>query len=210
MSQRTAEEKIRDDDIQASLEAGVSMMQLEDFCGPSAVHCVAETYIVSTLPTEDDDDGQQQARRSKLATLLFLRAPSSSLQSIMKSDDVVDAVFAALVADPEDPLLMDPLLHTPLHDPVVLSSGIIVDRSMALDPVTGQLRLTRCPFHHIPLTPPVYEACPIQEKVRAWECAHLERCVSVAQTMMHSQWHDRAERVFQIANGFLQEHQQTE
>lgn len=207
MSTPKNQEKIRDHDIQALLEAGVSMVQLEDLYGPSAVHRVAEAYITSQIPT-DDDDGKHRDRRSKLATLLFLRAPSSSLQSIMKSNDVVDAVFEALVADPEDPLLMDPLLHTPLHDPVCLSSGIVVDRSTAMDPVTGKLRLTKCPFRRIPLTAPVYEVYPIQEKVRAWEHSRLERCVSVARTMVLNEQFERAEHVFTIAHGFLQEHQQ--
>lgn len=212
-AQKAQEEKLRDADIQALLEAGVSMAQLEDLYGPSHVHRVAEAYITSTIPTGDetaeDDDAKQQAhRRSKLATLLFLRAPSSSLQSIMKSNDVLDSVFAALVSDPEDPLLMDPLLHTPLHDPVVLSSGIIVDRSTALDPETGKLRLNKCPFRRIPLMLPVYDVYPILEKVRAWEHDRLERCVNVARTMIHHQQYERAEEVFKIAYGFLQEHQQ--
>ena len=211
MTASVSEETIRDHDILALLEAGVSMIALEDLYGPKAVHRVAETYITSALPTDDDDDdadGKHHDRRSKLATLLFLRAPSSSAKAIMKSHDVIDAVFEALVADPDDPLLMDPLLHTPLHDPVVLSSGIVVDRSTAIDPATGNLRLTKCPFRRIPLTSPVYEIYPLQDKIREWEHARLERCVSVAQTFMKEAEYDRAERVFTIANDFLQEHQQ--
>jgi U-box domain len=219
------EEQIRDGDIQALLEAGVSMMKLEDLYGAKTVHRVAEAYIISHQTTTMEDDipattssKKHEDRRSRLATLLFLRAPSSSLQSIMKSNDVVDAVFEALVADPDDPMLMDPLLHTLLHDPVLLNSGIIVDRSTAMDPVTGGLRLTKCPFRRIPLHLPVYPVLALQDKLRAWEYDRLERCVSVAQTMMiqqqqtqqqqqHGQY-DRVEKVLRIAHGFLQEHQQ--
>ena len=210
MTESIPEDDIRDHDIQALLEAGVSMIALEDLYGPKAVHRVAETYISSHVPTEDNDIHQSNDdQRSKLATLLFLRAPSSSTKAILKKNqhNVVDAVFAALVADPEDPLLMDPLLHTVLHDPVVLSSGIILDRSTAMDPTGQQLRFTKCPFRRIPLHLPVYELYPLQEKIRAYEHERLARCVSVAQTFVHDQDYDRAERVFAIAHDFLQEHQ---
>ena len=196
-------DRLRDGDIQALLEAGVDMVQLETLYGAKAVHRVTESYIMNH-EIEDTHD-----RKSKLATLLFLRAPSSSLQhSLTKSDDVLDAVLEALVADPDDPLLMDPLLHTLLHDPVVLSSGIIVDRSTAIDPLSGNLRMQKCPFRRIPLTLPVYEIYPLQEKLRAWEHSRLERCISVAQSMIKEEQYERAKRCFEIAHGFLEEHQQ--
>ena len=204
------EAAIRDRDIQALLEAGVDMVQLEELYGVKAVQQAAEAYITKTSSVTEQEQQQQEEqsheeRRSKLASLLFLRAPSTSLQSIMKSDQVIDRVFQALVADPEDPLLMDPLLHTPMHDPVVLSSGIIVDRSTAINK-NGKLRLQKCPFRRIPIQLPVYELYPLQEKVRAWEYDRLQKCISVAQTMLKQKDYERAEKVFQIANGFLQEH----
>jgi len=201
-----------DKDIQALLEAGVSMAKLEELYGPKAVHRVTEAYILSADDTANNADNpaatrEGHDRRSKLATLLYLRAPSLSTKSIMKSEQVIDNVFQALVDDPE-PLLMDPLLHTPLNDPVVLSSGIVVDRSTALDPITGKLRLKICPFRRLPLTELVYEVYPLQERLREWEQERLRRCVSVAHSMMEAGDYKRAEQVFSIAHGFLAEHQQ--
>jgi len=55
---------------------------------------------------------------------------------------------------------LDPLFMHLMKDPVVLSSGHVVDRSSALNE-DGKLRFKRCPFSRVILKPDVY---PLDEK----------------------------------------------
>ena len=80
--------------------------------------------------------------------------------------------MASLAEDPDE-LLMDSIQMIPLKNPVVLSTGFVVDRSTALDE-QGRRRLSRCPFTREPLKPEVYPLHMLRKMVVDWRLKQLD------------------------------------
>merc|ERR1711972_1296775 len=91
----------------------------------------------------------------------------------------VESLIKALKADPEDSLLMDPLMLQPLQDPIVLSSGFILDRTCACDD-DGQLRFRLCPFTREPLHRNVYPVLALRNRVQEWRLERLREAERIA------------------------------
>lgn len=93
-------------------------------------------------------------------------APSASLENLGKRilersatagrDEIfMDGYISHLAEEaPED--LLDPILMTIMRDPVVLSSGLVLDRNTVLDANTGKLKFKTCPFTRQKLKNEVY------------------------------------------------------
>ena len=67
--------------------------------------------------------------------------------------------------DPDEEL-MDPITDQPLVDPVVISTGFIIDRTTAFTE-DGTMRLKACPWSRQPLSEQVYPIILHREKVLA-------------------------------------------
>jgi len=203
-------------DIESLLEAGVGLEKLEELYGKEEVHTIVQARIIRQLESSNlsmatatindnnsnkEDPIKKEENANHLARLLFLR--SGTLQ-VLENNTVMDAVIHSLVADPDDPLLLDPLMMTPLKDPVLISSGYILDRATAVDD-DGKLRMDACPFSRQPLTLPIYPCIPIRNRLKVWENQRMERCIEVATKLVElEEWH-RASRVLEIAEVMLQE-----
>lgn len=180
-------------DIQALLELGVQVSKLEQLYGAEVVRAAATDFVTSQAP---------HAGRLKVGAQLLERS-ASNVRSALGSDKFVESLLDSLEADP-DPMLMDPLFMVPLKDPVVLSSGFVVDRSTALDD-RGEMRLQSCPFSRQPLEPKVYPLHLLRDKVKAWKLERLNKAVEIADKLLSQDHVDAAERVFNIAERFMDE-----
>ena len=106
-----------------------------------------------------------------------------SCHCLCRSDEAfVNALLASLEEDPGDHL-MDPLMLVPLRDPVVLSSGYVLDRETALYP-DGRPRLHHCPFTRQPLEPRVYPLVFLAAQVKDWRVKQLQRAIQTAQELL--------------------------
>eukprot|EP00957_Ditylum_brightwellii_P041808 3166020-Ditylum_brightwellii.AAC.1 len=184
-----------DGDIRSLLQIGASVRRLEDLYGGEAVHNVAQEFV--------SGECAEGSIGGRLAPLLFLRESSANLESPSKNDEIVDAALESLVADPEDPMLMDPIMQAWLKDPVVLSSGFIVDRSTACKD-SDDRRFFYCPFSRDFRNNEVYPVAPLKNKIKEFELQRLERCVEVAKKFVHAEDWLNAEKVFEIAESLLQ------
>lgn len=103
-------------------------------------------------------------------------------------------------------MLMDPLMMVPLKDPVVLSSGFVVDRETAVPEGSAGLRFQRCPFSNQPLERKVYPLVFLQDKVQEWKLDRLNQAVAMAEELVSSgQGPGLVEQVFEIAEQFMDE-----
>ena len=99
---------------------------------------------------------------------------------------------------------LDPLFQHVMVDPVVLSTGYIVDKSTALDK-DGYLRFTRCPFSREPLKPDVY---PIREKSEAivkFKSRRDKAILEIARKLMEDGSYNSFHDVLQGADTYLKE-----
>lgn len=178
-------------DVGALLAIGVKLSKLEELYGKETVREAAAALVKSGNP-----------KRLQVGVLLLDR--SASMKTKMLRDDAfVESLLASLEEDPED-MLMDPLLMVPLKDPVVLSSGFVVDRATAIDE-HGNLRLRQCPFSREYLREEVYPLVFLRDRVKAWKLERLGKALSVAEDLMEQGSTEEAEQVFTIAERFLDE-----
>ena len=179
-------------DIVALLKLGVPLERLEALYGCQEVRAAARRYVKSG----------KDRQRSTVGQVLITRSVSSKREAL-EDEQFVTALLASLEEDPDDSL-MDPLMLTPMTDPVVLSSGYVVDRTTALHP-GGQLRLRQCPFTRVPLEPKVYPVVFLALQIKEWRVKQLQSCIDIAEQLLQMQQTERAEEVFEIAERFLAE-----
>lgn len=189
----------RDDtvDIQALLAIGAPLAKIEELYGKAAVLAVARQEVRKD-PEESSSDGS----RLLLASALLARSSSTREESL--ADPLfVRGLLSSLEEDPPDEL-MDPVMLCRLKDPVVLSSGHVLDRSTALDG-NGALRLKTCPFSREWLKESVYPIVAVRKKLKAWKLERLGRCVEVSRTLAEKGLWADAEKAFDISEEFLDE-----
>jgi len=110
-------------------------------------------------------------------------APHSELGlSAARDTDFVDKHMTNLTSEaPEE--LLDPLLFTLMQEPVILSSGYVVDKSTALDE-HGQLRFRRCPFTRAQLKPDVYPLVDRRRRLQEFKEKRFDAMTSTAEALM--------------------------
>lgn len=80
---------------------------------------------------------------SEINSALSLQKESPS---ITQDDDFFNVMMNALTNDGQaKPNLLDPIYFTIMKDPVVVSSGVVMDRSTVLTP-NGNLKFAVCPY----------------------------------------------------------------
>ncbi|CAE8610107.1 unnamed protein product [Polarella glacialis] len=179
-------------DVIALIGIGVSLIKLEELYGCDLVRDSALSFV----------KGESHGRRLEVGAALLER--SISLKAAALSDEAfVQSLLASLEEDPEE-MLMDPLMMVPLKDPCVLSSGFVLDRETVLDE-QGRVRISQCPFSRQPLLDYVYPLHFLRERVKEWKLQRLDRAVSIVADFLEQKNQGAAERVFVIAERFLDE-----
>merc|ERR1719326_2564698 len=133
-----------------------------------------------------------------IAAAVLERSPSA-----LRDGGFVDAMIGALEAEPEDELLVDPLMLQVLVDPVVLSSGHVVERASACDAASGRLHFRLCPFTREPLRARVYPLVALRARAREWRVARLAEAERVAAKLLDEGLEADARRVVAIAEPLL-------
>ena len=181
------------DDIASLLRMGAPLAQVETLYGAAAVRAVAREEFA-------------ERRDVKLGADLIGR--SSSIRVAHLGDAYfVEELLEALEADPPEEF-MDDVMLCRLVDPVVLSSGHVVDRTTALDD-EGALRFTYCPFSREELKKDVYPCVGLHKRLTAWKLERLNECVDVAKKLVGEELYDDAERAFACAEDLLADVRET-
>ena len=180
-------------DIASLLRIGAPMSQVEALYGADATREVARELF---------------AEEGDVALGAELIGRSTSVRVAHLGDGAfVAALLAALDEDPPEEF-MDQVMLCRLVDPVVLSSGHVVDRSTALDD-GGSLRFTYCPFSREELRPLVYPVVGLHKRLTAWKLERLDKCVDVARKLIGEALFEDAERAFETAEGLLADVRET-
>jgi hypothetical protein len=147
-------------------------------CGPEDISILAGSDITAEAITfveafrPNSSDGRPSGDVVLDIPIKLLR------RGLEGGDEFNEAVRAALEEDPP-PELMDPISFSVLSDPVVISSGHVMNRSTVLD--GGMLRFKRCPISQQSLRPAVYPATFVQAQLTDWRLRRLDAAVHVAQ-----------------------------
>lgn len=125
------------------------------------VIAIARRLVCAAKPREEKiNETNSQHKRNNIDFSILGMGILEQSQSATKDSDFMRIHTENLAKDaPED--LLDPLFQTIMRNPVLLSSGHIVDKSTVLDE-EGELKFRTCPWTREPLQKQVY---PIVEKI---------------------------------------------
>jgi len=175
--------------IKELLIAGVAVGRVaelfHDRVGERELHKIAREMVTES-PIPAADLGCVVLQRSRTAT---------------KHHDFVTKHVDSLKADAPDELL-DPLLSTLMRDPVVISSGYVLDRSTVLDE-RGKLKFRSCPFTRIALEKKVYPLVEKRRKLQEFKEKRLDNMIITAQTLLAEQSMTELDNVLEAADSFL-------
>lgn len=106
-----------------------------------------------------DQDFQSEVSLTGLVKSILERSKSAS-----KDAGLMDTYISKLAEEvPED--FMDPIFMTIMKDPVVLSSGFVVDRDTVIERTTGRMKFHTCPFTRERLIEYVYPLVFLKKKL---------------------------------------------
>uniref|UniRef100_A0A7S2IAH4 U-box domain-containing protein n=1 Tax=Helicotheca tamesis TaxID=374047 RepID=A0A7S2IAH4_9STRA len=182
--------------IYALFQLGVPLAKVEELYGTDDAHLAARNYVA-----EADEQGGENSREHKLAVGLALLQQSK--KSLVADETFIKPLISALADDPDDESLMDPVTLCLIKDPVVLSSGFVVDRETVLDEVNNKMRFTKCPFSRETLERSVYPLPLLRKKILAWRISQLNACHTVATMLINKAKWDEAKQVLDIADNLL-------
>lgn len=158
-------------DVRALLECGVP---LERVCGLRP-HSLTEPQIRQLAKDWLTASDHVPEHALEVARAVLLRG-SSALQDSGFRDRLLEGLDGDA---PEE--LRDPLVYTLMRDPVVLSSGVVLDRSTALNDA-GLLRFHECPFTRQPLNAHVYPLLFLKDRLVDFVRGRLSQIFSVLES----------------------------
>lgn len=176
------------DDVRFLLSAGARRDKLEKLYGPKCVKDVA-----------DDSEGMRVLQRITKVRITKARAASMLYLSTVDNDKILADLLNLVVADE---MMLDPLTLCVMGDPVVMSSGFVVDRYTIHDD-SGDLEVHSCPFSHEALKSCVYPLKPLQEKISKFELRRLKHCISCMKKMADAEEWGRAKKISDVAEAIL-------
>lgn len=160
-------------DVRALLRCGVPLERLLAIrphgLSPAQIHELAKAWLASP-------DAEQCSHSLGVAGAVLGRSVSA-----LKDPDVSGKILESLAAAPDE--LLDPLFYNLMQDPVVLSSGIVVDRSTALD-ANGNLNFSHCPFTRQALDPKVYPHLLLKDRLNEFAKIRLEQLFTLIETSL--------------------------
>eukprot|EP00928_Gymnodinium_smaydae_P043318 TRINITY_DN2904_c0_g1_i1.p1 TRINITY_DN2904_c0_g1~~TRINITY_DN2904_c0_g1_i1.p1 ORF type:complete len:662 (+),score=83.96 TRINITY_DN2904_c0_g1_i1:32-1987(+) len=158
------------DDVHSLLECGVPLGRLVAI----RPHDLTEQQIQEIARTWVANSSSEQSNRYSLEVAgAVLERSTSALQTPGFSEKMLEGFESDA---PEE--LKDPLFFTLMKDPVVLSSGIVVDRSTALNE-NGDLRFQYCPFTREPLKRHVYPLIFLRDRLLEFAKTRIEHIFSL-------------------------------
>eukprot|EP00588_Corethron_pennatum_P016739 CAMPEP_0194303360 /NCGR_PEP_ID=MMETSP0171-20130528/1231_1 /TAXON_ID=218684 /ORGANISM="Corethron pennatum, Strain L29A3" /LENGTH=746 /DNA_ID=CAMNT_0039054221 /DNA_START=71 /DNA_END=2312 /DNA_ORIENTATION=- len=98
--------------------------------------------------------------------------------------------------------LLDPLFFTIMNDPVVLSSGYVVDRGTILD-VNGSLRFSLCPFTRAPLKAEVYPLICRKRMLKDYRERMLGNMIKTARRLLEERCFGEFKEIMSTAELFI-------
>lgn len=144
-------------DVFALLDFGVSLDRIEAFFEARGT----EPTMLRTLTKKWISCNPQGAHKITVAHDILQRGVSGLAEPKFRDQLLTWYTDPDLVPE----RFTDPITFALMEDPVVLSTGFVVDRSTALHE-SGDLRLNRCPFTRDNLMPIVYPLQPLKSEVR--------------------------------------------
>mmetsp|Transcript_10975 Transcript_10975/g.24170 ORF Transcript_10975/g.24170 Transcript_10975/m.24170 type:complete len:860 (+) Transcript_10975:663-3242(+) len=130
-------------------------------------------------------------------------------RSVLQSKQFLEKMVDDLEQDaPEE--LKDPLTYMVMTDPVVVSSGLVLDRSTVLDE-RGKLRMDRCPITREELKSEVYPIMSLKRRLVDFAKTRIANIFKVVNISLAEDCQDRepdyalAQRVVSIGCTFLKE-----
>jgi hypothetical protein len=157
---------------------------------------VARRLIVKE--TDENDDSKRSNYLCDLGTSIIHRSPS---------DVLVDSAFIShhienLAQDaPQD--FFDPIFSNLMNDPVVLSSGFIVDRSTAIEHGSGELKFQTCPWSRQPLSEKVYPLVSLKNQLQEFKLKRITAMMDTASNLLEIRNIPDFCRIFDLAQTFL-------
>mmetsp|Transcript_36579 Transcript_36579/g.117570 ORF Transcript_36579/g.117570 Transcript_36579/m.117570 type:complete len:822 (+) Transcript_36579:126-2591(+) len=166
--------QIAREDVHALLEAGVSLDRLLRI----RPHDLEEKQLQDIAKAWFSSGSGQAPQYSLDVAKAVLARSTSALQSPAFCDRLLEGLEEDV---PEE--LRDPVSYTLMTDPVVLSSGTVVDRSTALNEC-GELRFHNCPFTRERLKTDVYPLLFLKARLVEFAKKRIEHIFTVAKTAM--------------------------
>lgn len=194
-----ADEEMADTDrtlIEELLRNGVSLSRVCDlFSGrtdPKYVSEIARRVVTASSSSESGIS----ASLPRLGTDVLERSVSATRDASFMKAHATNLTKEA----PEE--LLDPLFSTLMKDPVVLSSGFVVDRDTALNQ-SGGLRFSLCPFTRAPLKRDVYPLIGMQRKLKDYRERTLKNMINTARRLLDERCFGDFEEVMSTAELFI-------
>lgn len=100
--------------------------------------------------------------------------------------------------------LLDPLFHTLMRDPVVLSSGYVVDKSTVIDE-NGILKFRTCPWTRKPLKQDVYPLVSLTSKLKEFKLKRAQAMISTAKRLFDNNHMTDLKSVLLSAECFIED-----
>ncbi|CAJ1955559.1 unnamed protein product [Cylindrotheca closterium] len=102
---------------------------------------------------------------------------------------------------PED--FFDPIFSHIMSDPVVISSGFVVDRSTALKKGSGNLKFATCPWSRVPLDPKVYPALRLKQQMTEFKSGRVGEMIETASLLLNAKNNRDFCNVIELAQEFM-------
>lgn len=168
---------------------GVSLSRVAELCqghvDEKELHAIAREVVT-----------QSSAPDADLGLLVLTRSNSAA-----RDTDFIGKHVTNLTSEAPEELLY-PLFFNLMQEPVVLSSGYVVDKSTALDE-HGRLKFTMCPFTRALLKPDVYPLVDRRRKLQEFKEKRLEAMTSTAEALMAERKFAEFDQVIEAAERFL-------
>ncbi|CAJ1955583.1 unnamed protein product [Cylindrotheca closterium] len=98
---------------------------------------------------------------------------------------------------------LDPISFDIMHDPVVISSGFVVDRSTAINQSSGELQLATCPWSRVELSPELYPALRLKQKMTEFKSGRVDEMIETASLLLNAKNERDFCKVFELAQEFM-------
>ncbi|CAJ1955585.1 unnamed protein product [Cylindrotheca closterium] len=86
-----------------------------------------------------------------------------------------------------------------MRDPVVISSGFVVDRSTAINQSSGELQFATCPWSRVELSPELYPALGLKQKMTEFKSERVSEMIETASLLLNAKNERDFCKVFELA-----------
>eukprot|EP00980_Cylindrotheca_fusiformis_P026577 scaffold16490_cov113-Cylindrotheca_fusiformis.AAC.5 len=161
----------------------------------------AARLLILQLSEDKEMAGNNKKEDNYLCSLGLELIRRSSDMLLLEDSAFVQQHINNLARDaPEE--FMDPIFSTLMKDPVVLSSGFILDRSTVLED-DGDLKFDRCPWSREPIAEQVYPLVALKNRLQEFKVNRIAAIIETASSLLKVRNIPDFRRVFALAQTFL-------